>query len=69
VRDQEIGRRYIEIMVEQEGSDRADELLTGFRHHVARGTPPGRRGVSCLGAGFSVAEPQPTKEPPYRLVR
>lgn len=45
----------IEIMVEQEGSDHGDELLTGFRHHVARGTPPGDAASHLHGRGFSVA--------------
>src|SRR3546814_8606078 len=70
VREQEVRRRHVEVVVDEEGGDRCGELVARLARLKARAAGVGRRGGAFVGgAAACVAKPQPTQEPSYRLVR
>ncbi len=67
--DDEIGRRHLEVVVDQEAADGADKIGARLAHPVTgmAGVRGGIRNGCAVASGL--AQSQPAKEPPDRLAR
>src|SRR3546814_18443500 len=70
MREQEVRRRHVEIIVDEEGGDRSGEFVTRLARQKARAAGVRRRGGAFVGGVAAwAAKPQPAQGPSYRLVR
>src|SRR3546814_6369537 len=70
MREQEVRRRHVEIIVDEEGGDRSGEFVTRLARQKARAAGVGRRGGAFVGGAAAwAAKPQPAQEPSYQIGR